>query len=81
VKALERDPDIMGVARRWLQKDYVSPEQLRATARDIKKLIHENVDGLPEGQVLFLSHLAGAMNQDATVIENNRIRQKERLDE
>jgi hypothetical protein len=80
VKALEHDPYLLDVARSWLRKEHVSPDRLRASASSIKRLIHEHTD-LPEGQILFLSHLAGAMNQDATIIENNRIRREEHLDE
>lgn len=79
MKALEQEPEILAVARRWLRRDSVTPEQLRASASKIIDVIHEHSDTLPEGQILFLSHLAGAMNQDATILENNRIRQAEGL--
>lgn len=68
----------MDIARRWLRREYISPETIRYAVEKIKDKITEQPD-MPEGQIMFLSHLAGQMNQDAVRCETNRIRREEGL--
>lgn len=64
MQPLEQQPDVMEIAKLWANDQYVSQDRLRYAVQQIKKMIAPGND-LPEGQIMWLSSLAAAMNREA----------------
>lgn len=69
MQLLERQPDVMEIAKLWANDQYVSQERLRYAVERIREMIAPG-NNLPEGQILWLSSLAASMNREAARRDN-----------